>query len=85
MTIFVASIFQLTPQTPLFPVLSSVNLVLITRFIDRLCALLGRVPGYRLRGLSSIPGTTNFLRSSGSGTGFTQPRQYNEGATRKKL
>jgi hypothetical protein len=39
--------------------------------IDRLCGLLVRVPGYRYRGPGSIPGATDFLRSSGSGTGFT--------------
>jgi hypothetical protein len=37
---------------------------------DRLCGLVVRVPGYRSRG----PG---FLRSSGSGTGSTQPRECN--------
>jgi hypothetical protein len=35
---------------------------------DRLCGLVVRVPGYRSRGL-------------GSGTGSTQPREYNWGAT----
>jgi hypothetical protein len=29
-------------------------------FIDRLCGLVFRVPGYRSRGLGSIPGTTRF-------------------------
>jgi hypothetical protein len=36
-----------------------------------------RVPGCRSRCPSSIPGATNFPRSSESGTGFTQPREYN--------
>jgi hypothetical protein len=36
-----------------------------------------RVPGYRSRGLGSTPGATRFLRSSGSRTGSTQPREYN--------
>jgi hypothetical protein len=37
-----------------------------------------RVPVYRFRGLGSILGATRFsLRSSGSGTGSTQPREYN--------
>jgi hypothetical protein len=39
---------------------------------DRLCGLVVRVPGYSSRGLGSIPGAT-----SGSGTGSTQPREYN--------
>jgi hypothetical protein len=41
---------------------------------DRLCGLVVRVLGYRSGGLGSIPGTT---KSSGSGTGSTQPREYN--------
>jgi hypothetical protein len=31
-----------------------------------------------------FPALPHFLRSSGSGTGFTQPREYNWGATWKK-
>jgi hypothetical protein len=42
---------------------------------DRLCGLVVKVPDYRFRGSSSIPGATSFfLRSSGSGMGSTQPR-----------
>jgi hypothetical protein len=42
------------------------------------CGLVVRVPGYRSRGPGSIPGATRFfLRSSGSGTGSTQPRDDN--------
>jgi hypothetical protein len=44
---------------------------------DGLCGLAVRVPGYRSRGPSSIPGATNFLRSSGSGLESIQPREYN--------
>jgi hypothetical protein len=40
---------------------------------DRLCGLVVRVPGYRSRG----PALPDFLRSSGSGTEFTQPREDN--------
>jgi hypothetical protein len=47
--------------------------------LDRLCGLVVRVLGYRSRGPGSIPGTTK--ESSGSGTGCTQPREYNLGAT----
>jgi hypothetical protein len=36
-----------------------------------------RVPNYRPRGSGSIPSATNVLRRSGSGTGPTQPREYN--------
>jgi hypothetical protein len=35
-----------------------------------------RVLGYRSGGPGSIPGTTR-KKSSGSGAGFTQPREYN--------
>jgi hypothetical protein len=37
-----------------------------------------RIPGYKSRGPCSIPSAITFLRSSGSGTGSTQPREYNE-------
>jgi hypothetical protein len=46
--------------------------------VDRLCGLVVKVFGYRFRGPGSIPGATRFfLRSSGSGTGSTQPRDDN--------
>jgi hypothetical protein len=44
--------------------------------LDRLCGLVVRVLGCRSGGLGSIPGTTR-KKSSGSGTGSTQPREYN--------
>jgi hypothetical protein len=53
--------------------------------VDHLCVLVARVPGYRSRGPSSIPGVPDILRSSWSGTGSTQPREYNWGATWKKV
>jgi hypothetical protein len=43
--------------------------------LDRLCGLVVRVVGYRSGGPGSIPGTTR-KKSSGSGTGSTQPREY---------
>jgi hypothetical protein len=42
---------------------------------DRLCGLVVRVLGYRSGGPGSIPGTTR-KKSSGSGTGSTQSREY---------
>jgi hypothetical protein len=42
--------------------------------LNRLCGLV--VLGYRSGGPGSIPGTTR-KKSSGSGTGSTQPREYN--------
>jgi hypothetical protein len=48
--------------------------------IHRLCGLVVRVLGYWSGGPGSIPGTTRKI-SSGSGTGSTQPREYNWGAT----
>jgi hypothetical protein len=44
---------------------------------DRLCGLVVRVLGYRSGGPGSIPGTTREKKSSGYGTGSTQPREYN--------
>jgi hypothetical protein len=44
--------------------------------LDRLCGLVVRVLGYRSGGPGSISGTTR-EKSSGSGTGSTQPREYN--------
>jgi hypothetical protein len=43
---------------------------------DLLCGLVVRVLGYKSEGPGSSPGTTK-KRSSGSGTGSTQPREYN--------
>jgi hypothetical protein len=55
------------------------NVSYFTKFnLDRLCGLVVKVPDYRFRGLGLIPGATRiFLRSSGSGTGSTQPRDDN--------
>jgi hypothetical protein len=47
---------------------------------DRLCGLVVRVLGYRSGGPGSIPGTIR-KKSSGSGTGSTQLREYNWVAT----
>jgi hypothetical protein len=47
-------------------------------FVDHLSGLVVRVLGYRSGGPGSIPGTTRKKRkSSGSGTGSTQPCEYN--------
>jgi hypothetical protein len=49
------------------------------QMFDRFCGLVVTVTGYRSigPGFDSLP---DFLRSSGSGTGSTQPREYNRGA-----
>jgi hypothetical protein len=47
---------------------------------DRLYGLVVRVLGYRSGGPGSIPGTTR-KKSNGTGTGSTQPREYNCGVT----
>jgi hypothetical protein len=44
--------------------------------VNRLCGLVVRVLGYRSGGPGSIPGNTK-KKSSGSGTGSTQPHEYN--------
>jgi hypothetical protein len=44
--------------------------------IDRLCDLVVRVPGYRSVGLG-FDSRALQKKSSGSGTGFTQPCEYN--------
>jgi hypothetical protein len=46
------------------------NIISAIVLCDRLCGLVVRVPGYRTRG-------PDFLSSSGSETGSTQPREYN--------
>jgi hypothetical protein len=48
---------------------------------DRLCGLVVRVPSYKSGGPGWIPSTTRKKICSGSGTGSTQPREYNWGAT----
>jgi hypothetical protein len=61
------------------------NIAQVALCIYRLCGLVVKVPGYRFRGLGSIPGAARFfLRSSGSGTGSTQPRDDNWGAISRK-
>jgi hypothetical protein len=54
-----------------------INYVLEWFLGDRLCSLVVRVLGYRYGGPGSIPGTTRIKKSSGSGTGSIQPREYN--------
>jgi hypothetical protein len=44
-------------------------------YLDRLYGLVVRVLGYRSGGPGSIPSTTR-KKSSVSGTGSTQPREY---------
>jgi hypothetical protein len=70
-----ASISLKDPPPPPQHPKSSGYLNLSTVFI-----LLSTDPGVRVR----FPALPNFLRSSGSGTGSTQPREYNWGASRKK-
>jgi hypothetical protein len=57
-------------------VLYDINLLHQYDLWGRLCGLVVRVLGYRSGGPGSIPGPTR-KKSSGSGTGPTQPREYN--------
>jgi hypothetical protein len=52
-----------------------VYILYVCTYVDRLCGLVVRVPGYRYRG----PGFDYraLKKSNGSGTGSTQPREYN--------
>jgi hypothetical protein len=42
--------------------LSRFTLSIWVKFCDRFCGIVVRVPGYRSRGLGSIPGTTKFSK-----------------------
>jgi hypothetical protein len=54
------------------------NFVLRKNNIDHPCGLVVRVPGYRSRGHGfQFLTLSDILRSSGSGTGSTQPREDN--------
>jgi hypothetical protein len=55
--------------------LSATNLFRVQKF-NRFCGLVVRVPGQRSR--VRFPALPHFLRSSGSGTGSTQPRECEE-------
>jgi hypothetical protein len=50
-------------------------------YFGHLCGLVVRVLGDSSGGPGWIPGTTRIKKSSGSGTGSTQPREYKWGAT----
>jgi hypothetical protein len=53
----------------------TVNIIVMAVCTDRLYGLVVRVLGYRSGGPGSIPGITK--KNNGSGTGSTQPREYN--------
>ena len=55
-----------------------VHLEFLVDRVDRLCGLVVRVSGYRYRGPGFDPRCPDFLSSSGSGTGSTQPREPRE-------
>jgi hypothetical protein len=55
------------------------NILIISNYYDSLCGLVVRVPGYRSRGpgFDSQRYQIDILRSCGSGTLSTQPRECN--------
>jgi hypothetical protein len=64
-----------------------INILSIINVVDRLCGLVVRVLGSDSEARVRFPVLPDFLKkkktdnSSGSGTGSTQPREYNWGAT----
>jgi hypothetical protein len=58
-----------------FRLVEFVNFIVVVKcFVsDRLCGLVVRVPGYRSEVCVRFPSLTDFLRSTGSGMGYTQP------------
>jgi hypothetical protein len=66
-----------------FPERYELNLYMLCRRKYIACGLVVRVPGYRSRGPGLIHGAAlpDFLRSSGFGTEYTPPPEYNSGTT----
>jgi hypothetical protein len=48
----------------------------VVSIIEELCGLVVRVPGYSSEVRVRFPALPDFRRSSGSGTGSTQPHEY---------
>jgi hypothetical protein len=65
----------------MFPVRYELNLYVKLKKVYLLSGLVVRVTGYRSRGPVRFSALSDFLKSTGSGTGSTQPREYNYGAT----
>jgi hypothetical protein len=54
----------------------SINIQILRLYFNLKCVIYMNILGYRSGDPGSIPGTTK-KKSSGSGTGSTQPREYN--------
>jgi hypothetical protein len=77
--------FLIANKTKFSHIMIVINYKNTKKKYDRLCGLVVRDTGYKSRGpRNRLPALPDFLRSSWSGTGSTQPYEDNWGATWKE-